>query len=527
MKRSISFTLLTLAAVMVWSSSAGLVAAEGGKGRKIKVVLVAEGDEGQYLSVLLGHRDISAVVEKVNPVIKKESKVFEDVGNWPYDVIVLYTLEPDLSERQRANFLKLMDKGVGLVVAHHSLAAFQKWPEFKQIAGGKFYTAKTVEDGREQAPSAAKHDQEYTVHVADGEHPIVKGLPDFKVKDELFKGTVCLPDSHVILTVDHLSGDKAIGWVKTYGHSRVCFIGPGHGAATLSLPAYRHLVAQAVRWTANRPMVAFEESQVLPLDLAFEDILSYEHGQTRQAALVLEKRVNETAGNAEARKELTRRLVGLLENPEATLACREFVCKQLMRIGGGEVVPALARLLGEDEKLAFLGRYALERIPDAAAGEALCGALSRTQGAVRIGVINTLGEQREARAVAALGALLADKDEGTASAAAEALGKIGGSEAVKLLTAAKDGAPTGLRRSVVDGLIRAADQLVGSGKGQEAVAVYQGLYHESESTAVRIAALRGLVMAGADTAMALVRKAAEDRDAQLSGYAKTLLSEKK
>jgi type 1 glutamine amidotransferase/HEAT repeat protein len=526
MKRSIPSVLFALIAAGLHLSSARPLAAETARPKKIKVVLVAEGDEAQYLGVLMGHRDLSAVVEKVNPVIKKEGKVFEDVEKWPYDVIVLYTLERDLSEQQRANFLKLMDKGVGLVVAHHSLAAFQKWPEFKQIAGGKFYLEKAMEDGREKAPSAANHDQDYTIHVADAEHPIVKDLPDFKVKDELFKGIVCLPDSHVILTVDHANGDKPIGWVRTYRNSRVCFIGPGHGPAILSMPEYRHLVAQAIRWTANRPMLAFGASQVLPLELAFEDILSYEYGQTRQAAIVLEKRVNETAGDPDARKELIQRFVSLLENPQATLACREFVCMQLMRIGGAEAVPALAKMIGEDEKPAVLARFALERIPDAAAGAALCDALSRTQGAVRIGVINSLGERRQPDAVSELSRLVTDKDEATAAAAAAALGKIGGPDAAKLLMQAKTGAPAGVRRRVVEGLLCAADQLAGQGKTQGAADIYQSLYTETQSTAVRIAALRGLVATGGDSVIPLLRRAGDDKDAQLSAYAKSLLNRK-
>jgi HEAT repeat protein len=274
-------------------------------------------------------------------------------------------------------------------------------------------------------------------------------------------------------------------------------------------------------------MLAFEESQVLPLELAFEDILSCEYGQTRQAAIVLEKRVNETAGNPDARKELTQRFVGLLENPQATLACREFVCKQLMRIGGGEVVPPLAKLIGEDEKLATLGRFALERIPDPAAGEALCNALSRTHGAVRVGVINSIGERRQPEAAGALGLLLTDKDEAVGSAAAAALGKIASPDAVKSLMEAKGVVSANVRRSVVDGLLCAADQLVSRGRAQEEAAIYQDLYRETESTAVRIAALRGLVATGGDSAMPLLRKAAEDRDTQLSAYARSLLNEKK
>ncbi len=64
---------------------------------------------------------------------------FDDVSHFKYDVIVMYNLSSGITPRQRQNFLKLLDRGVGLVVWHHALANCQDWPEFEKIAGARFW----------------------------------------------------------------------------------------------------------------------------------------------------------------------------------------------------------------------------------------------------------------------------------------------------------------------------------------------------------------------------------------------------
>ncbi len=161
-----------------------------------------------------------------------------------------------------------------------------------------------------------------------------------------------------------------------------------------------------------------------PVEQAFQDVLTYEQGGTRKAVAVLENHINQTYGDAPARKRIVGRLLAMLENPEASPGCKNFVCKKLMLLGGPESVPALARLIGDDENVAVLGRYALERMPHAEAGAALRDALGRTKGRVLIGVINSLGVREDEQAAATLTRLLDDKDEGVAAAAAAALDNI-------------------------------------------------------------------------------------------------------
>jgi len=117
---------------------------------------------------------------------------------------------------------------------------------------------------------------------------------------------------------------------------------------------------------------------------------------------------------------------------DAPAAAKITACRQLAARGGPEAIPELADLLA-DEKLAHLARLALEPMPDPAAGDALRDALPKLKGQLLVGVINSLGRRRDAKAVAALSGLLGNSDPQVASAAAAALGKIATPAAAEIL----------------------------------------------------------------------------------------------
>jgi HEAT repeat protein len=222
-----------------------------------------------------------------------------------------------------------------------------------------------------------------------------------------------------------------------------------------------------------------------PVEQAFQDVLKYELGGTRKALYVLEDHINRTYGDAAARKEIVGRLLAMLENADASAGCKDFACKKLMLMAGPESVPALAKLVGDDESLAALGRYALEQMPQPEAGAALRDALGRTKGRVLIGVINSLGVRKDAQAVAALVRLLADKDAAVAAAAAAALGKIGGSQATAALRAARSKAAPEVRAEIRPALLACAEGLLASGNKDEAEAIHRELSGEDEPEWIR------------------------------------------
>jgi len=201
-----------------------------------------------FFTLFEGCKDI----EYVNAHQENDSEIFEDISNWDYDVIVLYNMTQEISPKRRENFVKLLHKGVGLVALHHSIGAFQQWPEYRKIIGGKYYLKDMVEDGIEHKASKYKDDVNVNIHVKDKKHPVTRGMTDFTILDETYKDQVFERDNHVLLTTDHPTSDKTLCWVRRHGKAKVCFIQMGHGPSAYGNATYRQLVAQAIRWCAGR-----------------------------------------------------------------------------------------------------------------------------------------------------------------------------------------------------------------------------------------------------------------------------------
>ena len=268
---------------------------------------------------------------------------------------------------------------------------------------------------------------------------------------------------------------------------------------------------------------AAETPKITNVDDAFKQLPTYEFGQSREALTVIADAVRDSQKNPADRKKLLARLTEILPS-KASLDAKRFACRQLSIAGTAESVPPLAALL-LDKDLSDYARYAMERIPDAAAVVAMREACGKATGKVKVGLINSLGERRDAQSAAALAASLKDADAMVASASAAALGKIGGNAAITALKAAKTGAAAELAPVIGDALLLAADGLLKDGKKDAAAAIYQEMYKPTEPKQIRMAALRGLIASQGEKAVAMLSEILGGTDAELQAAALRFLRE--
>ncbi|MBM4017517.1 MAG: hypothetical protein FJ288_04170 [Planctomycetes bacterium] len=186
--------------------------------------------------------------------------------------------------------------------------------------------------------------------------------------------------------------------------------------------------------------------------------------------------------------------LGTLQSADATPAAKALACKQLAICGTKAAVPALAALLG-DEKLASWARIALEAIPDPSADESLRKAMGKVQGRLLVGVINSIGVRRDAKAAGGLAARLKDADAEVASAAAAALGRIGGPAAAKALEPMLAAAPPAVRTEVAEGCVLCAERFLAEGNRDEAVRLYDTVRKADVPRQKVLEATRGAILA--------------------------------
>jgi len=178
-------------------------------------------------------------------------------------------------------------------------------------------------------------------------------------------------------------------------------------------------------------------------------------------------------------------LIAVLKS-DAPPAEKAITCKRLAVYGNKDAVPVLAPLLA-DEKLASWARIALEAIPDSAADDALRDAIGKLHGKLLIGAINSIGVRRDAKAVNVLTQKLKDTDADVASAAAVALGHIGGPTVAATLTPLLGS----LRPAAAEGCILCAERL----KPADAVKLYDAVRSANVSKQKTLEATRGAILA--------------------------------
>jgi len=197
-----------------------------------------------------------------------------------------------------------------------------------------------------------------------------------------------------------------------------------------------------------------------------------------------------------------RALISLLKS-NAPAADKALACKQLAICGGKDAVSALAPLLSNPQ-LASWARIALEAIPDPAADAALCRAMGKLQGNLLVGVINSIGVRRDAKAVSGLVKKLKTTDPEVASAAAVALGRIGGAKAAKALNQSLTAAPNAVRPAVAEGCILCAERFVAEGKPAEAVKLYDAVRAANVPRQNQLEAIRGAILARQSASLPLL-----------------------
>ena len=222
-------------------------------------------------------------------------------------------------------------------------------------------------------------------------------------------------------------------------------------------------------------------------------VKTYDWGQSRLALTEVSEIIKKAHGNKAELARIEKALLGVLGS-DAKRAGKQFVCRELSLIGTEQSAPVLAGMLA-DEEASDMARYALERIPGSAVDQALRGAVRKARGNARIGIINSLGQRRDAGAVRMLGRALGRPNEDVAIAAAAALGQIANAEATEALKKAKDEATGKLQRVILDAYLKCADRLVADGRKAQALAIYKELRKEGLPGPIRSAATTGMLNA--------------------------------
>ncbi|HEX6883878.1 MAG TPA: PVC-type heme-binding CxxCH protein [Planctomycetota bacterium] len=154
-------------------------------------------------------------------------------------VLVLSNNQPLADPALRTRLLDFVARGGGLVLVH--AATWYNWPDWPE------YNRVLVGGGTRSHESYG----EFAVRVT-AEHPVTAGVPpSFTIRDELYRFE---PDpvgaGEVLATGTSLASgaEHPVLWTRSHGQGRIVALTLGHDGAAHEHPAYRALLANAVRW---------------------------------------------------------------------------------------------------------------------------------------------------------------------------------------------------------------------------------------------------------------------------------------
>ncbi len=538
--------------------------------------LIVTGQSNQWHPWELSSPILKQILEqtglfKVNMAISPPGD--EGIGDFApefadYKVVVLdydSSGRKEWSEQTKRAFVEYVKEGGGVVVYHGANNSFPKWKQYNEITGlggwggrdeksgpmVRWRDGKTVLDNSPGAGGSHGPAHAFQIVTRAKDHPVMRGLPErwMHAKDELYAELRGPARNLTVLATAYSDPEKKgtgehepMLFTIDYGKGRVFHTTLGHarelpltalecvgfivtfqrgtewaatGKVTQEVPADFPTATEVRRWKNYRPPRSVEE--------LLGKISTYEYGQSRESLTELSDIIRGSYDSPGELRQIEKHLVKFLLS-DATLAGKQFVCKQLSIIGTEQAVPALAEML-TDEKTSDMARYALERIPGGAVDKALVKALGKTKGKVKVGIINSLGERRAKQAIDSLSKLLKDKDEDIALAAAAALGKIGDEPSAGALGKALKQVSGDLRMAVADAYLVCADKLAAAGHKDAAMAIYKKLYKSDEPVRIRSGALAGMVTAAPDDAGKVVLDAISSDEPQMQSAAIGLVRE--
>ncbi len=218
---------------------------------KLRVLVMTGGhgfDRLPFLALFMGNPAIE-FTEAVHE--GKTATAWERKDLLTYDVIVLYDMMQTISEAGLKQFAAVRAKGIGLVVWHHALASYQKWAEYETIIGGRYPEA-DGQAGKVTETKGYQHDVEIPVTILDAKHPVVDGIENFTIKDEIYWGFRVGTEVTPLLGTTQEKSGKVLAWAKTTGKSKLVYLQLGHGPTAWTNENFRKILAQAITWVAQR-----------------------------------------------------------------------------------------------------------------------------------------------------------------------------------------------------------------------------------------------------------------------------------
>ncbi len=215
---------------------------EWGKGTR---VLIMGGNKSHDFNRWFNRADAALLTEAGNSVHYTDRPADILPALKQIDVLYLSNNQAIPDPATRKAIFDFADRGKGLVMVHAALwYNWRNWPEYNKVLVGG---------------GSRGHDRygNFEVEVTKSAHPVMAGLPEkFEIKDELYKQNVDSKGTAIEVlaqaTSPHSGTTYPSVWITKHPKARIVCITLGHDGASHTLPQFRTLLKNSIKWAAGK-----------------------------------------------------------------------------------------------------------------------------------------------------------------------------------------------------------------------------------------------------------------------------------
>ncbi|MEU8248658.1 ThuA domain-containing protein [Nonomuraea sp. NPDC048916] len=145
----------------------------------------------------------------------------------------------ELPAQARTTLLDHLDRGGGLLGMHSASICFDDWQGWPRVLGGSW-----------SWPTSHHPPLGWTGVRVHGGHPVVEGLRDFDLVDEVYSDLRVLPDVRPLAS----SNGQPLVWARPVRRGRVFYDALGHDTRSYDNEIHRTLLQRAALWLLKRPV---------------------------------------------------------------------------------------------------------------------------------------------------------------------------------------------------------------------------------------------------------------------------------
>jgi type 1 glutamine amidotransferase len=152
------------------------------------------------------------------------------------------------SETHRRSFEKYVQSGRPILSAHGAIASYDDWSRFSDLVGFNLHW-------EDITPSPVG---DHWVRIRPTNHPIVQGVSDFQIVDDLLPGVEINPGMRVQIHAEATWAGQKLPMVITgqggrlLGSGKTAYLANGHDIRTMQSPELKQLWLNAAKWCLEK-----------------------------------------------------------------------------------------------------------------------------------------------------------------------------------------------------------------------------------------------------------------------------------